>query len=591
MDELVKQLLHFGRRWVADWLISWSGHPWLSHCWAPVYRGCPCRDPPVWWLIQAGWWVTKAPTLFCCTALVFCCAATSWGWTTVIALLTCSLATLPNLTNAVYSSYDAGKSNQLETWLDVSCVAGKLNWTWHAPSAMRVHVRIHNRIAEVFSRSLTRSLRLVSVFLCLLVLWGSRASWFASSPVPWLPSPCWWWKVRSSNWSSTCVCSLSSSTSSLPITVALWQFHCRGFSSQCCFAVVPVNELHNFPWTTPDCFPHWATWHYPNHCKVTTSSGFFTTSSTQKHSDDMVIHSPFNLQSVTTLLRKVLTPPSHHRLPSSSPNCFHPEGLDHDALHFSLCIRETLLVSFQIGSYLALPLNWSHTSLLHLAVSLSNFCLITMSFVCTLSNDPCVAIHVLHLGRWIHVRLVDKSGHGLSTSTTWLSHVDLSDCCSRSAVWLSNVDFSLLLLIRDTSSPSEPCSVILRLHGFFDVTLYFILSLVHHCLLFLLLKFLTILDTRLLLLGSVSSHSILHKTQTSSYSGHDCINTIFDQILQVLEMLVHGAALQQLKLILAECTHPYRASVSHRSLLAPSKLSTFLTFTHSRLAPALTQTH
>ena len=42
-------------RWAAaDWLISWSGHPRPSHYWAPVYRGCSCRDPPVWWLIQAG---------------------------------------------------------------------------------------------------------------------------------------------------------------------------------------------------------------------------------------------------------------------------------------------------------------------------------------------------------------------------------------------------------------------------------------------------------------------------------------------------------------------------------------------------------
>ena len=74
-------------------------------------------------------------------------------------------------------------------------------------SAMRVHFRIHSRAAEVFSRSSTRPLRSVSVFLCLLVLWGSRASWFASSPVPWRPSPCWWWKVCSSTWSSNCVCS------------------------------------------------------------------------------------------------------------------------------------------------------------------------------------------------------------------------------------------------------------------------------------------------------------------------------------------------------------------------------------------------
>ena len=28
------------------------------------------------------------------------------------------------------------------------------------------------------------------------------------------------------------------------------------------------------------------------------------------------------------------------------PNCFHPEDIDHDALHLSLCIREILLVSF-----------------------------------------------------------------------------------------------------------------------------------------------------------------------------------------------------------------------------------------------------
>ena len=30
---------------------------------APVYRGCPCRDPPVWWPIQAEWWAIRAPTL------------------------------------------------------------------------------------------------------------------------------------------------------------------------------------------------------------------------------------------------------------------------------------------------------------------------------------------------------------------------------------------------------------------------------------------------------------------------------------------------------------------------------------------------
>ena len=75
-------------RWAADWLISWSGHPRPSHCWAPVYRGCPCRDPPVWWSIQAGWWVTKAPTLFCCSALGFC--YTDW----TLDVFTCDITKL-----------------------------------------------------------------------------------------------------------------------------------------------------------------------------------------------------------------------------------------------------------------------------------------------------------------------------------------------------------------------------------------------------------------------------------------------------------------------------------------------------------------
>ena len=139
------------------------------------------------------------------------------------------------------TSYDAGKSNQIETWLDVTCMAGKLNWSWHAPLS---HASTLSHSQSVFSRSSTRSLRPVSVFLSLLVLWGSHGSWFASSPVPWLPSPCWRWKT----WSSTCVCSsvspcldltssvlhwsraswssssLSSSTFSLPITLSFLNF-------------------------------------------------------------------------------------------------------------------------------------------------------------------------------------------------------------------------------------------------------------------------------------------------------------------------------------------------------------------------------
>ena len=110
---------------------------------------------------------------------------------------------------------------------------------------------------------------------------------------------------------------------------------------------------------------------------------------------------------------------------------FSPEGLGHDAHHLSLCIRETLLVSFRIGGYLALRLNWSHISLLHLADSLTNFCSITMSFVCTLSNDPCAAIHVLHLGRWILVRLV---GHFRSRTRGYPRDYNMSMTCG--LVWL-----------------------------------------------------------------------------------------------------------------------------------------------------------
>ena len=184
-------------------------------------------------------------------------AALHWCSAALIALLTCLLATLPKLTNAVYSSYDAGKSNQIETCLHVTCMAGKLNWSWHAPLSH----------ASTLSHSQ----------FSLLVLWGSRGSWFASSPVHWLPSPCWWWKVRS----STCVCSSVSpcldltssvqhwsraswSSSSLSfldvlafnytrvlwhaadfdffafrswnfLIVNVWQFHCRGFLSQLSF--------------------------------------------------------------------------------------------------------------------------------------------------------------------------------------------------------------------------------------------------------------------------------------------------------------------------------------------------------------------
>ena len=352
-------------RWAAaDWLISWSGHPRPSHYWAPVYRGCSCRDPPVWWLIQAGWWVTKAPTLFCCSALGFCCAALSWDCTALIAHLTCSLATLPILTNAVYSSYDARKLHQIETWLDVTCMAGKLNWSWHAPSAMRVHYCIHNRTAEVFSRSSTRSLRPVSVLLLLLVLWGSRASWFASSPDSWLPSPCWCWKVHfqldlqlesalpsllALTWSQRF--DIDHRLLDLPrrsrfhdihvsnhsralwhaehfdfftfvswnfLIVNMWQFHCRGLSLQCCFAPVPVNELHS-------CLEHLQIVAIieqldiiPN--LITPPSSTLNLCRSSGSDDLMVLTTQLVIH--VTLHRTVLTPSPQHRLPSSSVKLF-----------------------------------------------------------------------------------------------------------------------------------------------------------------------------------------------------------------------------------------------------------------------------
>ena len=93
-----------------------------------------------------------------------------------------------------------------------------------------------------------------------------------------------------------------------------------------------------------------------------------------------------------------------------------------------------------------------------------------MSFVCTLSNDPCAAIHVLHLGRWVLVRLVR---HFRSRTRVYPRDnnmsitVDLSDCCSRPAVnptvWLTNVDYSLLLLIRGHVLRLDGCLMLLIL--------------------------------------------------------------------------------------------------------------------------------
>ena len=54
-----------------------------------------------------------------------------------------------------------------------------------------------------------------------------------------------------------------------------------------------------------------------------------------------------------------------------------------------------------------------------------------MSFVCTLSNDPCAAIHVLHLSRWILVRLV---GHFCSRTRGYPRDYNMSITCG--LVWL-----------------------------------------------------------------------------------------------------------------------------------------------------------
>ena len=186
-------------RWAADWLISWSGHPRPSHCWALVYRGCPCRDPPVWWLIQAGMMSHQSanPNLLLCSGVLL-----HWLHSWRVHLQ--HYQTWPMLCTHLTTQENQTKLRRDLTWLAWLENSTDLDTL---PSSMRVHFRIHNRAAEVFSRSSTRPLRPVSVLLCLLVLWCSRASWFASSPVPWLPSPCWWCKVLSSTWSSTCVCS------------------------------------------------------------------------------------------------------------------------------------------------------------------------------------------------------------------------------------------------------------------------------------------------------------------------------------------------------------------------------------------------
>ena len=86
--------------------------------------------------------------------------------------------------------------------------------------------------------------------------------------------------------------------------------------------------------------------------------------------------------------------------------------------------------SFRIGCFLVLQLNWSHVKLLHVALSLSTFCLITMSFVVTTSNGQ-LAHHLCGF-------LICAFGISYATSETdWLastfsaSVVLLITVCSR----------------------------------------------------------------------------------------------------------------------------------------------------------------
>ena len=231
----VEQLLHFVSMscWLADLLIGpptafpllGTGVPWVS------------LPGPTGVMTHPGRMVSHQranPILLLCTGVLL-----HWLHSWRVHLQ--HYQTWPMLCTHLTTQENQTKLRRDLTWLEWLENSIDLDTL---PSAMRVHFRIHNRAAEVFSRSSTRSLRPVSVFLCLLVLWSSRASWIASCPVPWLPSPCRGWTVRSSTWSSTCVCSSVSPCLDLTSSDQHWS-RPSWSSSSLSSSTFPLFNLHS----------------------------------------------------------------------------------------------------------------------------------------------------------------------------------------------------------------------------------------------------------------------------------------------------------------------------------------------------------
>ena len=237
----VKQLLHFVSVscWLADLLIGpptafpllGTGVPWVS---LPGPTGVMTHPGRMMSHQRAN------PILLLCTGVLL-----HWLHSWRVHLQ--HYQTWPKLCTHLTTQEHQTKLRRVLTWL--AWLENSIDLDT-LPSAMRVHFRIHNRAAEVFSRSSTRSLRPVSVFLSLLVLWGSRGSWFASSPVPWLPSPCRGWTVRSSTWSSTCVC--SSVSPCLDLTSSFWHWSRASWSSSSLFLDVLASNYTRVLWHAAD---------------------------------------------------------------------------------------------------------------------------------------------------------------------------------------------------------------------------------------------------------------------------------------------------------------------------------------------------
>ena len=301
------------------------------------------------------------------------------------------------------------------------------------------------------------------------------------------------------------------------------------------FCTCSCEWASQLPWTTPDCYSHWATCHYPNHDNVTTPSGFFTTSSTQNlcrstHSDDMIIHSPFNLQSVTTLLRKVLTPPSQHRLPSSSAELFSPR---------SSWSRRTPPQSLH---------SWDSAGLF----SNRQLSRPSTELIAHNSTPPCcLPVQLLPVHHELRLHIIQRFVRCYSRSsprslnsrpTCWQKwpravHARLYSmtawCCESSC---------------DKSSPSEPCSLILRLHCFIDVTFYSIFSLILHC---FLLNFLLFLLCKLITPAPVT---LWHDTPTLKFSFTFVVMTMYSfNLILDLCLLGHSILLFTATDIIRQC--------------------------------------